>query len=597
MYCHICGTKNDNESKFCSNCGESINHIIESKNTFDSKVDSKNDCSDCVCRGIILTNLITLGKKFNVATNQVKEIIEQYISTLEQYGIHYTLIDASDYRYSNPDVSSAHRCVTLGLKDNWLDYSRILTDYYLFGADICASKPKYLFIIGSDDVVPSPVIEHYHYRDVWKKMSSAQRAAVNPNDKDIETDIPYSYLLGEKTFDLLNNKEIFKYEPYFHVGRLPLAADSNIATLLNYFQRVITVTDAGGITVNMSYGQSAFTWRSISALVSGALTFPNYGENIDEDICFSNIFTSPYISLENIDKVFNPNADLFYFNMHGSDAPTSNNFYGDKGVRGFSPFQIIRAENFNVLVTEACYGAKNNNLSTEHSMLLSAISSNTMIYLGSSRIAWGATDSWVKECIDNGSNYSYIASNLGSADLLCKEFIRAICAGIPAGDALYFARKVYIMNRTTLGAIDAATLTEFNLFGEPTMLAYDANCNHKSKKYSSEKIEPMIGNDVKLKCKTDICYTADNDSILNKVRGLVDKNMVEIREKMNKYLYSNYNIEPRSLSFVVKNRYETGVEEYEFYYSAQKGDDSGDHVAITDTEGNLKSIFSTKRVV
>lgn len=594
MYCHICGTKNDNESKFCSNCGESINNIVESNETVSSKIGSNKDCSNSVCRGIILTNLDALSKKFNVAINQVKELIEQYISALEQYGIQYTLIDASDYRYANPDVASSRSCVNLGSKDSWLEYSKIVTDYYMFRTNSCELKPKYLFIIGSDDVVPFPVIEHYYYRDVWKKMSREQKEAENPSDKDIETDIPYSYLLGEKTFDLLNSKEIFKYEPYFHVGRFPLATDSNIDTLLDYFQRVVTVMDMGGITVDVAYGQSAITWRSVSTLVSDTLTFPNYGKDIDENICCNNILTSPHISVENVDKVFNTEADLFYFNMHGSDAPTSSSFYGDKGVRGFSPKQIVRANQFNIFVTEACYGAKNKRLSTVNSMLLSAISSKTMIYLGSSRIAWGATDSWVKDCIDNGISYDYMASNLGSADLICKEFIRAICAGVPAGDALYFARKSYVMKNPKLAHMDAASLTEFNLFGEPTIVAYDTNCNHKSKNYTVDKIEPMIGNDAKLKCKTDVCYTANDNSILSRVRGLVDKTMLEIRDKMNNYLYSNYNIEPRSLSFVVKNIYEIGVEEYEFYYSVQNGEDSIDYVATTDTKGNIKSIFSTK---
>lgn len=599
-FCHICGVKNDNGSKFCSNCGEQINETSDSeKSLSQNRILSKDD-TDCLCQGVIFTNINALGKKFNVNNDQVKELIDRYIYTLKQHGINYTLIDASYYRYSNPSVSYSRGLVHLSSDDNWLEYSKILTDYYMFGGSSSQPKPKYLFIIGGDDIIPSPIIEHYYYRDVWERMSQEQRDGKMPPDKDIETDIPYSYLLSDRTFDLLNSKEIFKYEPYFHIGRLPLATDSNIDTLLDYFQRVVAVMELGGIEIKEAYGQSDITWRVVSSLVAESLhtnnLFPDY-EKADDSNCCNKIITTPNIFLDSVDQVFNCGANLFYFNMHGSDAPGNACFSGylnHNGGSGFSPCQITRASRLNIFVTEACYGAKNKNYSTKDSMLLSAMSVNSMIYLGSSRIAWGASDEWIGRCVNDGADGDCVASSLGAADLICGEFMRAICDGLPAGDALYFARKKYIHKEASLSAIDAASIVEFNLFGDPILIANVANCDAKSANYSKGKIEPLADMSAKLGCKTVICYVVNDSSILNKVRGLIDKTMLEVRDTMNEYLYSNFNIEPRSLSYIIKNRYESGVEEYEFYYSVESDGHKIDYMATTDMKRNVITIYSTK---
>lgn len=590
IYCHNCGTKDSNGSRFCANCGEQINEILDSEKSLSSKQVSNKCSADCFCNGIVLTNVDTLAKKFNVHTDNIKEFLDRYIYTLEQYGIDYTLIDASYYHYANPSVPSNSRLIHLSSKDNWFEYSKILTDYYMFGVNSSQVKPKYLFIIGGDDVIPSPIIENYHYREVGAAFS----------DKDIETDIPYSYLLSEKTFDLLGDREIFKYEPYFHIGRLPLATDSTLNTLLDYFQRVVSVMETGGIQVDEAYGQSDIAWRVVSSLVAESLytnnLLPSY-KDIDNNYYYNKIFTTPDILLENVDQVFNCKANLFYFNMHGSDAPGNACFVGildGCGRNGFSPSQIERAQRLNILVTEACYGAKNKKYSTKDSMLLSAMSTNTMLYLGSSRIAWGACDEWVGRCVNNGADYDNLASSLGSADLICGNFLTAICAGLPAGDALYFARKNYIQKKIPLSATDAASLVEFNLFGDPILIAKTANSAKISVKYSQDKIEPLADKNAKLGCKTEVCYVANDNSILSKVRGLVDKTMLEIRDTINQYLYTNFNIEPRSLSFIVKNRYESGIDEYEFYYSVEGDEHQIDFMAATDFKGNIKTIYSTK---
>ena len=150
---------------------------------------------------------------------------------------------------------------------------------------------------------------------------------------------------------------------------------------------------------------------------------------------------SPYITVDTVDNVFNPYANLFYFNLHGSNDPQNPNFMGcdtseeDKTFYdGISPNSFKTTKFDNIIVTEACYGGKFKGLKTEKSMLLTSLTNQTLIYLGSSVVALGAADP--KDDI--------VGVNMCCADVLAHEFIRNLMEGVTAGQALTHARyKLY----------------------------------------------------------------------------------------------------------------------------------------------------------
>ena len=79
-------------------------------------------------------------------------------------------------------------------------------------------KPTYLFIVGGADVIPMPVLPQY--------ISDPDYS-----DTDIDSDIPYAYLLGERTLLYAGDGRNFPVRTIFSIaGRLPLAHDARWTT-------------------------------------------------------------------------------------------------------------------------------------------------------------------------------------------------------------------------------------------------------------------------------------------------------------------------------------------------------------------------------
>lgn len=98
-----------------------------------------------------------------------------------------------------------------------------------------------------------------------------------------------------------------------------------------------------------------------------------------------NLFVSPCVERSIVDKVFDRGADFYYFNLHGSDAPTACSFYASyqqQCYEAVTPRQLASAEKPNVVVTEACYGGKFQDYGRGETMLLAGDGDMTLLYLG-----------------------------------------------------------------------------------------------------------------------------------------------------------------------------------------------------------------------
>lgn len=595
IFCHICGAKNEEGSRFCCNCGELLDTTFIEKGS--SK--SEDDSGECYCRGVIFTNLSTLSEKLNTTKSLVKSFIEQYIQALEESSVYYTLIDASEYSYINPEANKRSRNVSLLSDDGWVMHSYLLADYYKFGIQTQEESLSYLFIIGGDDIIPMP---HITRRD----------SAI----EELDSDLPYAYLLGEKTYHLSDNlEELFAYTPFFQVGRLPLAADSTIEDLHGYLSRSASVASSG-IQIKKAFGQSDIHWREVSHMVAGEIThlLPRFDANSETaHLSYKGLATTPYVVSEqekiqggiNVSKVLDRSVNLVYFNLHGSDGPQSGDFVGEVPnanpkcyLSAITPEHMTLLQQDNIVVTEACYGGKFMSRSASsktsydyekrYAMLLSSIFHNTLLFLGSSRIAFG---------IPRADGLEQLPHGFG-ADIICKNFIDAIVNNCCAGDALFLARRAILTDQyrdISDPSCSIASVLEFNLFGDPTLFAYvdsntkDTDCNRKTITKNGV-IPPLIENNENKSYKKTTLYSTKEKTILQQVRSLVDKNIEEIRESINEYIYSSYGVEARDMARIDKIEYQSKEINYCFTY--KKSDEI--FVVTSSITGDIKSVITSK---
>lgn len=598
MFCPNCGKKCEDNTLFCSNCGiklpaakapERVSPPVEppaqpvktsatpnlvaptavaSAVSGASATPGKCFGGD-VAEGVLFTNIQVLSRKFSVDSSMIRKLLAAYAEASMGLGIRYHIIDVADYLCLNPDAGHK-RQVSLSPTDSWVEHIRVLADYFRYGRSTTEEHTNYLFIIGGDDIIPMPVLPQY---------------ITDPDysDTDIESDIPYAYLLGEQTYDLLGTAKIFEYEQYFHVGRLPFAANASLDDLVGYLSRASKA--CGTMDITRGYGQTDLSWLGATATVSEPFhrhKLCRGDDRLDERIYVRNLFISPCVERSIIDQVFDRNAGIYYFNLHGSDAPTMCSFYASyeqQSYEAITPQQMALAANPNVVVTEACYGAKFRDYSRAETMLLAAICNKTLVYLGSSRIAWGAS-----ECAST--------SGLDNADRLTNVYMARLLEGYTAGEAFYLARQSFFnYNDGYFTPHQALTIVEFNLFGDPF---FAVGVFRGEAKVSLREVKALTQRAVNGVVESKCVYQTADESILDQVRRAVDLNLSAIRSVIDKQLYEQLGVEPRNLSTITRLKYGNGDEFYAFNYNTTDGEINSRYTATADLAGNIKSILSTK---
>ncbi|MBE6181132.1 MAG: zinc-ribbon domain-containing protein [Rikenellaceae bacterium] len=602
MFCPNCGNKCQDGHLFCGNCGtklpvevaravapsatpETVSSGTTSTSPHAAPASSSSSLSSATFRnetpmteGIILTNLPALARKLHTDTDTVSALLHAYAEASLARNIRYRVLDAANYPMLNPEARG--RRISLSPTDSWIEHGALLADCYRYGRHTTREETAYLFIIGGEDIIPMPVVRHY--------------MADNPSigDKDIDTDIPYAYLLGERTHPMLLSGKLFEYEQYFHVGRLPFALDASLDDLTGYLRRAAQAFS--GISLTNWYGQTNLPWGDDSQVVVAPLRQARLHTNATlheesyatmGDYRFSlaqgGLFYSLPITDQDIDRFFDRKANFYYFNLHGSDAPTTGGFVADFKGQGFGaidPRQLATMEVPNILVTEACYGAKYMQYYRNQSMLLSAIGTQTLLYLGSSRSAF--------------CNNRYPIDN---SDRLSNIYIAELLNGNTAGESLYLARKSFFeYDKGRLYDQQLVSIVEFNLFGDPTL---------RAQRPLQSRIEPasrniMARKGVQTISERKCIYTADSSagqqSILDQVRCAVNRNLQQIRETVDRELYARLGVEPRQLRHIFSNHYPDGKSFYSFDYLENHSTFDRLHTAITDVDGKIKTIVSTK---
>lgn len=593
MFCPECGTRIDDEyALFCEECGTRVRDEVlempsvepqaQNMEPDEEPMDGKNDfvSADDAVHGLILTNLSLLSAKLNVAVSSLEEVLQQYVEGKRKWGISWQLIDAGNYTFKKRNLLGMGRTVHLTATDKPWAYMEILMDVHQHELKHGLPESQYLFIIGGDDIIPMPCVRHYF--------------PAADSDKTIDTDLLYAYPYGEDMLEALENQQIFRYEQLFMVGRLPIGEDTTGDDLMRYLLRSLKHTE--GIPVTGAYGQCDPHWKNVSVRVATDLIncnlLPDLEGKIGPEYYYHRMILSPMVIDKTVDQVLDVDASLLYFNLHGSDALQASGYFGEVPVHQ-GAYQVIRPEHLttlelpNIVVTEACYGARFIGLDKAHSMLLAAMSNETLAFLGSSRVAWGSVDP------EQGATPQNVG--VGLADVLAYTFMNSLLQGYTVGQALFAARCAVFKARP--GDLKTAlTLVEFNLFGDPT-LAFSIPGEKKLAPESLKKSN-LMGTEQQLTCKVETMKSAGKteQSILSMVRSAVDANIMQIHQSIAEHLYAHYGIEPRPADVVLAMRYGDGREEMQFHYDNSPADSNvySQYMVTTTNKGDIVDVHASR---
>ena len=577
MFCPECGNRiEDQNIHFCPECGARI----EQESNTEKKAPVKPHPQGMSMHGLIFTNLNLLAEKTGTDEQSLMAIFDAFIRQKREYGISYKLVDAGNYTYRKSGFWGNSKKVHLKITSPLWDYMDILMDVHNGEQAAGDEISQYLFIIGGSDIIPMPCIHHYIPND--------------SNDDSIDTDMLYAYPYGKEMITLLENQAAFTYDQLFFVGRLPFGEDASLEDLCGYLERDIDYSN--GFPMNEAYGQCDPHWKKVSSYVANDLLNGNYFRDLSRylspDHYYNRLLLSPMVVEGNLQQVFHTNASLYYFNLHGGEGLESRGYAGvmlNKEEYGalpaIEPEHMMTCEEPNIVISEACYGGRFIGLDQHHSMMLASLFTNTLAFVGSSRVAWGAVDD--ASSPQSGVSVSY-------ADIIAGYFISAILQGYTVAEALFIARSAVLQGTIPGDPHAALTVVEFNLFGDP-MTTMNVRTNLKSGNKATSKTT-LVDPNTKIGCTIEKIKTEKgNGSILEQVRGAVNANIQQIHDTIGQHLYANYGIKPRPVEEVLKIKYSNGQEEMKFNYDlTSERQIPTRFVVTTSSDGKIKSVYTTR---
>lgn len=578
--------------------------------------------------GLIFTNCKQLAIKYfgsNSTSNpdverqivsHIKKRMEEYADACSEFGIHYSILDVSQF---DPFLDKTQ---------GWKAYLKLLDRYCDQHGISSEGTPWGLFIIGGDDVIPMPLVNNPTYT-LPEEMESADE----PN-KDVDTDLFYSYRSDQIALDEKLNvdlNKLFTCNPRFLVGRLPLENDYMETRfeqdIENYFARSIDTYRKGGIHIKtFPLVTSCESSKKVAQYMTSNIPLmpvkPIWGY-VENNI----IISPPYAVSDAAADTFSQeakyclsnqlSADMLVFILHGSDLPTVHEYLGEaknrqKHTIGFSA-DMFSACNAQCVAGICCFGAKYIGYRRSYSALLQAIYNRTLIFMGSSRSAYGYFDCHL--------DLPHASTPIFAAEVFMRYYLACLLSGICAAEALMKAKIMYIdyanRNKGTEKSQPAGlTLLEFNLYGDPfqkvipIMQDYhipDVKSNDREHEFSvrPQSNSIMSGNELKINGIVDCLSEKRTYSTLycsehapsqgtgNEVRELVDQNFKMIHNLFTKNLYNELGVPPRELYSMQKYTSSTGQEGYSLLYRHKESQLMQETIVELDMEGNIQSAIGS----
>ena len=396
-FCEDCGAPLTPGVLFCENCGARVTSQEFAPPYTDDELKSKGAPSQET--GLIYTNSTLLASQPDAGFSKENflSLINQFIEDAKTRGVFYELYDVCN---------------------DFSDSGKIEKHIELISKRYSKKPFTYLFIIGSSSVIPSAV---------WKN-----EACDSNSDKDVSGDLCYSTLNLKSPFAGMK----YNFSRTIRTGRLPNC------DFARYFENLKNGSGKPGEI--KTFGLSAKVWQKETCDIYSHITSGN------------TVLTSPEYTKDNVGSVLPADANLFLYNLHGSNQ--TEYWYGQQGEsypEAVSPetFGAISKPYF--LAVEACYGAAYEGRGSSKSVLLNSLSGRCISFLGSSRIAFGASEA-------PGS----------CADIISDFWLQKVRSGMSAGDSLEAARETLMNGDKSPETIK--TLAEFSLYGDPSVRMNEA---------------------------------------------------------------------------------------------------------------------------
>lgn len=590
-FCFNCGTKVDDNARFCPECGTClVEKPVPASATVFSEGTPRPEKPLYRKYGFLFTNVALLAQQVGSTKDVVLDEINKFIEGKKEFGVCYTLLDVSDYTFRCEDRHAA-----LNKRSKIVDYLDVLLDAH--NGEVKAGQPEstYLFIVGGNDVIPMPL------------GSPQYVTASGLEDPTVNSDILFACPYGEDAYQTFcSGTAFFKYEMLFMPSRLPLAADASVDDLSGYFSRALRCSS--GLDLYQTYAQCDPHWKKMSSAVVEDLrscgAFPSLNVPSAPGVLFKNIFLTPNICFENetIGRVFNREANVYFFNLHGCPYSEDSEYCGqsvdDERVwaTGMLPEVLQKCESPNIIVTGACFGGRffssektyPIDLPKSMSMVQSALASKTVIFVGSSRTAFGGCETETHAPVLFG-------------DVLSQAFFYNLLLGNDAGTSFWEARREFFRNRM-FNPASYTTIVEFNLFGDPTLSAIPPEkiMSRSASGRNSESAggtRALVARDAKIGLKEERLPVGSEESVslLDRVRNAVNANLTQIRESITKKLYSQYGVKPRKLNSMFRLKYEDGREEILLNYDLPGSEKLKKQTLVTtDAKGVILSVALSK---
>ena len=175
-------------------------------------------------------------------------------------------------------------------------------------------------------------------------------------------------------------------------------------------------------------------------------------------------------------------------------------------------------------------------------------------------------------------------------------FIGGLLAGYSAGQALFLAKSMVLQQDNEGIPNTAATIVEFNLFGDPTLgLAVSDSIKNARKPIDKSACKIKSSAYGCVMEKVDMPVENSSASILQQVRQAVDINLKQIHDMIATHLYAQYGISPRPADDVFLMKYANGKKEYSFSYEvASESLVPVTYIVRTSEKGEIKNVITTK---
>lgn len=508
---------------------------------------------------IIFTDTNRLAEKYRVSQQEVMDILERNL--LQNQDVEFLLLDAVDYKEE------------LGGAPTWTGYKSILVDF-MAGMGLQSSIKLGVFVIGGDDVIPMPRI-----------------ASPLSSDELLQADILYCF----------REDDIEGFDPdqaICNIGRLPMENGLMPRSLTDDLQSYFNLSGmmlSEGIDVCKVLMTSTQSWLPASSeMVRGLPVIePQTITNATTDT----MYTSPSVGEDDkyVESQYRKDlseADLLMFNLHGSDVHRASSFYGEgySGHNNPEAFSIdmIRECNARIFNTVACYGGRYVGYNRTESMLLSSIyGGGIMLYAGSCVCALGR------------SGQHHVAANdilkpAGYSETFMKLYSVYLFSGITAGEAFLRAKCDYFNTCTGMDMEEGAlaTVYMFNLYGMPILSVNQQNTVVEEargvKRVNVHHIakSPIFSKDQKRQ--------TDTYSILEQIRGTVDRNLQSIRNQVQTRLYEYWGLNPSDLKSIDKFSSSSFRDGYRFEYVSKGSVVDTKSWAFADNKGNIVDVIHLK---